>query len=150
MIYKLPSTKPGHVRVMFELPSCLWADRIFVTGDFVQWDREAIPFHQDRDGVWRATVDLPASHRYEFRYLIDGRWQTHYHADGFIDNGYGTDNAVIDLEMAVTMSLPRHRSAMVIDAPVEHRNLPMPAMPAPASPLVEPAERKPYRQRVAA
>jgi hypothetical protein len=57
---------------------------------------------------------------------------------------------VIDLEMAVTMSLPRHRSAMVIDAPVEHRNLPMPAVPAPASPLVEPAERKPYRQRVAA
>ena len=82
----------------FELPSCVWADRISVSGSFNQWDERGIPLVQGRDGVWRATVDLAAGQRYEFRYWIDGRWQTDYHADGFTDNQYGSHNSVIDLE----------------------------------------------------
>lgn len=51
---------------------------------------------QDRDGVWRATVDLPANRQYCFRYLIDGNWQTDYHADGWSENEYGTENSIVD------------------------------------------------------
>jgi hypothetical protein len=98
MLYKKPSVHPGSVCVTFELPSCVWADRISVSGSFNQWDERGIPLVQGRDGVWRATVDLAAGQRYEFRYLIDGRWQTDDHADGFTDNQYGSHNSVIDLE----------------------------------------------------
>jgi hypothetical protein len=98
MLYKKPSVHPGSVCVTFELPSCVWADRISVSGSFNQWDERGIPLVQGRDGVWRATVDLAAGQRYEFRYWIDGRWQTDYHADGFTDNQYGSHNSVIDLE----------------------------------------------------
>ena len=41
MIHKTQSPLPGHVRVVFELPSCIWADRIFVVGDFNHWNERA-------------------------------------------------------------------------------------------------------------
>lgn len=95
MIHKQPSPQCGHVRVIFELPSCIWADKIYVTGDFNNWSQSATPMHQGRDGVWRATVDLPAGRQYEFRYLIDGRWHTDYHADGSYANTFGSENSVV-------------------------------------------------------
>ena len=104
MIYKAPSNQPGYVRVVFELPSCVWADRIYVSGSFNDWSETKIPMFQDRDGVWRATVELPAGQTHEYRYLIDGRWQTDYHADGCTNNSYGSHNSVIDLTLV--MALP--------------------------------------------
>lgn len=95
MIHKQPSSYPGHVRIVFELPSCLWADRIYLIGDFNQWNEHATPMYQDRDGVWRATLDLPAGQQYQFRYMIDGQWRTDYHADGFAQGLYGADNSVV-------------------------------------------------------
>lgn len=102
MIHKQPSSYPGHVRIVFELPSCLWADRIYLIGDFNQWDEHATPMRQERDGVWRATVDLPAGQEYQFRYMIDGQWKTDYHADGFAQGIYGADNSVVHTNLPVT------------------------------------------------
>jgi hypothetical protein len=95
MIYKTRSPIPNHVRISFELPSCLWADRIYVVGDFNQWKISHTPMSQDRDGVWRAVVDLPSGTHAEFRYLIDGQWKTDYHADGFVTNNMGAENSVV-------------------------------------------------------
>ena len=89
-------THPATVRVTFELPSCTWACRIFVCGDFNEWSKEATPMRQERDGVWRAIVELPYGKKFCFRYLIDGNWQTDYHADGWSDSGYGSENSIID------------------------------------------------------
>lgn len=99
MIYKQPSPQCDHVRVTFELPSCIWADRIYVTGDFNDWSHTSTPMRQSRDGVWRAVVDLPSGRPYEFRYLIDGRWHTDYHADGSHTNIYGSENSVIHADL---------------------------------------------------
>jgi hypothetical protein len=93
--------------VTFELPSCVWADQISVSGSFNQWDERGIPLVQGHDGVWRATVDLAAGQRYEFRYWIDGRWQTDYHADGFTDNQYGSHNSVIGSGRERAGTVPR-------------------------------------------
>ena len=95
MIYKLPSIVSDHVQVIFELPAYIWADHIAVVGDFNQWDAKATPLHQERDGVWRAVIELPVGHRYEFRYLVDDYWLTDYQADSFTRNAYGTDNSVL-------------------------------------------------------
>jgi hypothetical protein len=99
MIYKSKSTVPGHVTVVFELPSCIWADKIFVTGDFNNWEKQSTPMRQTRNGVWRVELDLPAGSRHEFRYIIDGQWRTDYHADGFTTNVYGEDNSVVIAEL---------------------------------------------------
>jgi hypothetical protein len=95
MIHKVPSPCVGYVRIIFELPPFVWADHIVVVGDFNQWCRTATPLQQDRDGVWRATVDLPCGSRSEFRYLVDGAWLTDAHADGYAPTAYGSDNSVI-------------------------------------------------------
>lgn len=95
MIRKLRSPLSDHVRIVFELPSCLWADRIYLVGDFNQWDQRATPMQQDRDGVWRAMIDLKWGAHAEFRYLIDGQWRTDYHADGQMHNEFGSENSVV-------------------------------------------------------
>ena len=101
MIYKIPSPVPSHVRIVFELPSCLWADRIHLVGDFNQWQEATTPMEQDRDGVWRAIVDLPKGSSCQFRYLIDGQWKTDYHADGFAQSAYGAENSVVHATLPV-------------------------------------------------
>jgi hypothetical protein len=95
MIHKLPSPIPGSVRIVFELPSFIWADRIAVVGDFNQWCQESTPMHQEQDGTWRAIVDLPLGGRYQFRYLVNGIWMTDHHADGCAANRYGSDNSIV-------------------------------------------------------
>lgn len=99
MIRKLRSSIPGHVRVVFELPACVWADRIYLSGDFNNWSRTDLPLHQGRDGVWRVVLDLPAGQRYQFRYLVDGQWRTDYHADGYAPNEYGSQNSILEAEL---------------------------------------------------
>ena len=121
MIYKQPSPKPECIRVIFELPSCIWADKICLTGDFNQWDTLCMPMRQTRSGVWRAELDLPIGERFEFRYLIDGHWQTDYHADGNATNQFGTVNSVVFTELppAVVASQPEADST-----PNSERRLP--------------------------
>jgi 1,4-alpha-glucan branching enzyme len=83
MVYRVTSPKSDHVRVVFELPASLWAQLVYVVGDFNGRAPEAtLPLRQERDGVWRTVIDLPAGQRYEFRYLIDGRWCCDSHAIG--------------------------------------------------------------------
>lgn len=81
MIHKTHSPLPQHVRVTFELPADLWAGQVYLVGDFNQWSAGATPLVQERDGAWRATLDLPCDRCYEFRYLVDGEWRTDAHTD---------------------------------------------------------------------
>ncbi len=95
MIRKVAAPNPEQVRIYFELPSCLWADRIYLVGDFNGWDSSATPMQQERDGVWRAIVDLQRGSRHEFRYLVDGQWISDFHADGFAQTSFGASNSVV-------------------------------------------------------
>ena len=95
MIHKTKSPRSNHVRIVFELPASVWADRITVVGDFNHWNPNATPMQQDREGVWRAILDLPCGSHCEFRYLIDDHWKTDYQADNFVANVYGTENSVV-------------------------------------------------------
>jgi hypothetical protein len=155
MIYKIPTSQPGLVCVVFELPSCVWADRIVVSGTFNNWNERELPMHQDRDGVWRARLELPLGQRYEFRYLIDGRWQTDYHADGFTENGFGSHNSIVDLTLVMTLPLSARTNSQVSEGPVKVApHLPVPsdvAMgPARTPRPMAPAEMPRLRPRVAA
>ncbi len=95
MIRKIPSPKADCVRVIFELPACIWADRIFLVGDFNEWNTAIAPFTQGWDGIWQAVVDLPTGREYAFRYLVDGAWQTDFHSDGWATNEYGSQNSIV-------------------------------------------------------
>jgi hypothetical protein len=96
MVRKEPTSQPGCVRVTFEIPASLWANHVYLVGDFNNWDRRATPFKCMPDGVWRVILDLPARQRYEFRYLIDDHWCTDYHADGCVERRGQRLNSFVD------------------------------------------------------
>lgn len=142
MIRKLPSPKDDCVRVIFELPACIWADRIFLVGDFNEWSTLVSPFAQGRDGVWRVTLDLPAGREYQFRYLVDGAWQTDLHADGWVRNEFGSQNSIVE---AV---LPPETSPSTGPTSLLHKGLgesgPDGSHPLQQSPPIRPARQNRY------
>ena len=86
MIYKTPSHKQAMCASLSSCRRVCGLIRSLFRARFNDWSPTAMPMAQERDGVWRANVELPAGKRYEFRYLVDGRWQTDYHADGCAGN----------------------------------------------------------------
>ena len=113
MIRKIRSPFVDHIRVIFELPAYIRARQVNVVGDFNQWSRTATPLRQERDGVWRAVVDLPNGRRYEFRYLVDGQWVSDYHADALTINAYGSQNSLVIASLSVDDLLVSRTSSQV-------------------------------------
>jgi len=74
MIQKEPAKQRGFMRVTFELPSNIWAERVNLVGEFNDWDTTATPMSRHRsDSNWKVSVELKAGQRYRFRYLVDGK-----------------------------------------------------------------------------
>jgi len=95
MIHRRTSHQEDKVFVTFELPACLWIEKAYLVGDFNDWDEASHPFHQDRDGTWRITLELERGQEYAFRYLMDGEWRNEWHADSYAPNPYGGHNSVV-------------------------------------------------------
>jgi 1,4-alpha-glucan branching enzyme len=99
MITKEPEKKRGVVRVTFELPSTMWAERVNLVGDFNDWDTTATPMTRNRsDANWKVTIELKDGQCYRFRYLVEGKeWLNDWHADDHAENPYGSYDSVVDL-----------------------------------------------------
>ena len=99
MIRREPASKQGFLRVTFELPSNMWAERVNLVGEFNDWDTAATPMRRNRsDSNWKAALELELGKRYRFRYLIDGKeWLNDWHADDHVENPYGSYDSVVDL-----------------------------------------------------
>ena len=99
MIKREPAGKKGFVRITFELPSNMWAERVNLVGEFNDWDTTATPMSRTRsDANWKVTLELEEGKQYRFRYLVDGKeWLNDWHADDHVDNPYGSYDSVIDL-----------------------------------------------------
>lgn len=99
MIKKERLEQSDLVRVTFELPSNMWAERVNLVGEFNDWDTTATPMtHSRTHANWMVTLELPAGRRYRFRYLLNGReWVNDWRADDHIENPYGSYDSVVDL-----------------------------------------------------
>ena len=99
MITKEPIDNQDVVRVTFELPSTMWAERVNLVGEFNDWDTTSTRMTRTRsDANWKVTLDLDVGQRYRFRYLVDGReWLNDWHADDHEENPYGSYDSVVDL-----------------------------------------------------
>ena len=86
----------GAARVTFTLPNTIWADQIYLVGDFNEWNRTSHPLERGRDGDWSITVELELGRAFQFRYLRDGDgWLNDAQADAFVPTRYGNDNFVV-------------------------------------------------------
>jgi 1,4-alpha-glucan branching enzyme len=87
--------KDNMVKVTFQLPPELDAETVRLAGDFTDW-QPAHELRRQKDGSWRATVELEPGREYEFRYVVDGeRWMNDPEADRYADNPYGDGNSVV-------------------------------------------------------
>lgn len=90
----------GKVRVTFSMPAAIWADTIYLVGDFNGWSSHATPLRLS-DECWSVSLELEADQEYQYRYLVNGsEWYNDWQADRYEPNEHGGDNSVV-----VTLSL---------------------------------------------
>ena len=72
------------------------AQSVHVVGSFNDWRAGSIALEdQDHDGVWRATVVLPAG-TYEYMFVVDGeRWVPDHLAERLVADEFGRENSVV-------------------------------------------------------
>ena len=69
------------------------AQSVFLTGSFTVWQaRHAL--RRGADGSWSVILDLPPG-RYEYAYVVDGRWMLNPSAPIVPDGLGGRNNSVI-------------------------------------------------------
>jgi len=68
-----------------------------VAGDFNGWKPEATPLRRAANGVWSIEVPLEAGRRYQYMFVVDGAWVTDPAAPVHVDDGFGGQNAVLDI-----------------------------------------------------
>lgn len=84
------------VAVRFELHAPA-AQRVEVVGSFNAWKPGEIVLEgPDPTGHWEATVRLPEG-RYEYMFLVDGREVPDPRADAYRPDGFGGNNALLEI-----------------------------------------------------
>jgi len=84
---------PEPILIRFALPAPN-AQRVSLAGDFNGWRPDATPLVRDLDGVWRATVSLPAG-TFSYSFVVDGKWVEDPFAESYRADGFGGRNALV-------------------------------------------------------
>jgi 1,4-alpha-glucan branching enzyme len=90
-------SKTGKVcRVTFQLPAEVNAEQAALCGEFNEWDKEANPMKQLKNGSFSATVSLPAGSSYRYRYFLDEeRWENDWEAEAYTANEFGAEDSIV-------------------------------------------------------
>ena len=75
------------------------AQSVAIAGDFNGWKPERTPLHRSGNGLWTLTIPLRPG-RYQYMYRVDGRWVTDPSASEWSPDGFGEENAVLDVHAA--------------------------------------------------
>ena len=69
------------------------AKRVFIAGDFNNWQENQLFMTRDKNGYWSASIKLPPG-EFKFRYCADGQWFTDYAAFGVEPGHLGLDSVL--------------------------------------------------------
>lgn len=84
------------VKVTFVQPNDPNRGRIYVAGDFNDWNPETHLLVKRSNNTRSVSVLLHANERYGFRYCTeDGHWFNDEAADGYESNPYGSENCLL-------------------------------------------------------
>ena len=72
------------------------AEKVFLAGDFNQWDPKSHPMKKNADGIWMRSV-LVTPGRYEYKFFVDGSWKEDTLNPKRCSNMFGTYNCVVDI-----------------------------------------------------
>ena len=84
------------VKVTFVIPHDPNQGRVFVAGDFNNWNPADLPLVKRANDTRSVAVTLDAGKRYAFRYYTeDGEWFNDEGADAYEAGKHGSDNCII-------------------------------------------------------
>ena len=90
----LPTASPK-IKVSFVLLD-LGAEQVSLSGDFNGWSPDATPMKRTEDGHWETTVEL-APGRYQYKFVVDGKWIPDPLAHKNVWNQHGTLNSILEI-----------------------------------------------------
>jgi 1,4-alpha-glucan branching enzyme len=75
------------------------ADKVYLVGDFNNWDERATPMDRQKNGDFQVTLALEPGKVYQYRYLLNGTvWENDWYADEYVPTPYGDcENSVVIL-----------------------------------------------------
>lgn len=89
-----PAPERVLVRFAIKAPD---ARKVEVVGSFNGWGAKGVQLARGGDGAWVASLQLPKG-RYEYTFVVDGqRWVPDPSAAQLVDDGFGGQNAVLEL-----------------------------------------------------
>ena len=77
----------------------IWAPEaktVSLMGTFNQWNAKTHLMKKDADGCWHKSI-MTIPGRYEYRYLVDGKWENDPTNNNRCLNDHGTYNNVIEV-----------------------------------------------------
>jgi 1,4-alpha-glucan branching enzyme len=88
-------------KVTFSLPveAVTEAEKVQLVGEFSNWMSSPIEMKKQKDGSFKATVDLETGKDYQFRYFLNGQvWANDWEADKYAATGVSfEENSVVCL-----------------------------------------------------
>jgi len=73
------------------------AQRVQLAGDFNAWNPEVNPLKKSSNGVWKINLKLSPG-RYEYRFLVDGRWHNDPQCESHVANPFGEENCLVIID----------------------------------------------------
>ncbi|MGB5156612.1 glycogen-binding domain-containing protein [Desulfobacterium sp. N47] len=89
---KIKST-PGKRKVTFII-EIQKAEKVSLIGDFNKWNEKTHTMKKENNDVWKKSIFLDPG-RYEYKFQVDGQWQTDPNNDQLCQNNFGTYNNYI-------------------------------------------------------
>ena len=75
----------------FNAPS---ATKVLLAGNFTKWQKHPIHLKKSASGSWSTTFGLRPG-TYYYRYMVDGEWRDDPGSKVWVDNPFGTHDAVL-------------------------------------------------------
>ncbi|MEI6210661.1 MAG: glycogen-binding domain-containing protein [bacterium] len=88
------SAKPRNVEFRIKAPV---GSEVFLAGSFNNWDPKMTPLTHKGDGIYSTVVSLSTG-RYEYKFVIDGKWQLDEECPLWSPNDQGSLNSVAEVE----------------------------------------------------
>ena len=72
------------------------AKSVAIAGEFNGWNPDNTPLEKADNGRWVARMNLDSG-SYQYRYVVDGRWQQDPHNGNSVENEFGEMNSLVEL-----------------------------------------------------
>lgn len=72
------------------------ARRVNLAGSFNNWDTKRTSAKKDLQGNWVIRMSLKPG-RYEYKFLVDGKWVNDPNCGSCVPNSFGTHNCIMEI-----------------------------------------------------